>query len=622
MRQWRPTIGVRGGHGRAVQPGTSGPIGWPYGFMRSGMPAVCPARSGPCESAYSTHAPRGVSPEARLREDARAGAGRSRSGPGPAAIQGARRRFVVQRHRATRLHYDFRLEIDGVLASWAVPKGPTLDPSIRRMAVHVEDHPMEYFDFEGTIPAKQYGAGDVIVWDWGTWEPEAETPEPAAAVANGELKFVLDGQKVSGRYTLVRTSRRPGHRAADGVRGRRRRAVAADPQARRRQHPGLGRRGPPAQRQVRPDERRGQGERAGDLGVRGAGGDGRDRPVGGARDADAALPRADEGDAHHPGVPRRGLAVRDQVGRLPGRGGRARRQGGPVHPQRPRRRDVLPAPAHPADVDPGARGDRGRRGRRARRARPPGLLAPPGADQRGTDGPARAARLPGLRPALPRRPLARRRAPRVAQAPARARDPAQLAGPVRAPHRHRGRRVLRGGQGAGPRRHRGQAPPLALRAGPPVVVVAQGQGATGAGAGRRRLDAGGGDREGPGRGRRRRLRGRATAIRGQGRLRVRRAHAQGAEGDPRGARDRRAAVRPAARARLPRPVGRRPRGRAMDPAGARDPRGARRLDAGRARPPDIVQGPRARARPARGRPRAGGGPGEGRSRGRRRVSRP
>ncbi len=122
----------------------------------------------------------------------------------------ARRRFVVQKHRATRLHYDFRLEIDGVLASWAVPKGPTLDSKIRRMAVHVEDHPMEYFDFEGVIPAKQYGAGDVIVWDWGTWEPEAETPDPAAAIANGELKFVLSGEKVKGRFTIVRTSRRPG----------------------------------------------------------------------------------------------------------------------------------------------------------------------------------------------------------------------------------------------------------------------------------------------------------------------------------------------------------------------------------------------------------------------------
>jgi len=120
------------------------------------------------------------------------------------------RRFVVQRHRATRLHYDFRLEIDGVLASWAVPKGPTLDPKERRMAVHVEDHPVEYFDFEGVIPPKQYGAGDVIVWDWGTWEPEAETPDPGPAVRKGELKFVLRGEKLRGRFTIVRTSRRPG----------------------------------------------------------------------------------------------------------------------------------------------------------------------------------------------------------------------------------------------------------------------------------------------------------------------------------------------------------------------------------------------------------------------------
>ena len=119
-------------------------------------------------------------------------------------------RFVIQRHRATRLHYDFRLEIDGVLVSWAVPKGLTLDPAQRRMAVHVEDHPTEYFDFEGVIPKGQYGGGDVIVWDWGTWQPEAETPDPKAAIENGELKFVLAGQKVHGRFTIVRTSRRPG----------------------------------------------------------------------------------------------------------------------------------------------------------------------------------------------------------------------------------------------------------------------------------------------------------------------------------------------------------------------------------------------------------------------------
>lgn len=125
--------------------------------------------------------------------------------PEPAGKQGGGTgRYVVQRHRATALHWDFRLEIDGVLVSWAVPKGPTLDPKQRRMAIHVEDHPIEYFDFEGVIPKGQYGAGDVIVWDWGTFLPE-ETNDPARAVAKGELKFRLDGEKLHGRFTIVRT---------------------------------------------------------------------------------------------------------------------------------------------------------------------------------------------------------------------------------------------------------------------------------------------------------------------------------------------------------------------------------------------------------------------------------
>ena len=128
--------------------------------------------------------------------------------PPPGDLTERSGRFTVQRHRATALHYDVRLEIGGVLVSWAVPKGPTLDPSQRRLAMRTEDHPIEYLDFEGIIPKRQYGAGDVIVWDWGVFEPEAETPDPAVALRNGEIKFVLHGEKLRGRFTIVRTDRR------------------------------------------------------------------------------------------------------------------------------------------------------------------------------------------------------------------------------------------------------------------------------------------------------------------------------------------------------------------------------------------------------------------------------
>src|SRR5436305_1834032 len=128
------------------------------------------------------------------------------AGAPPEASEGPGGRFVVQRHRARRLHYDFRLEINGVLASWAVPKGPTLSAGVRRQAIHVEDHPIEYFDFEGVIPKGEYGGGDVIVWDWGRWTP-AKPGDAEKSIAKGELHFDLEGEKLCGRFVLVRSER-------------------------------------------------------------------------------------------------------------------------------------------------------------------------------------------------------------------------------------------------------------------------------------------------------------------------------------------------------------------------------------------------------------------------------
>lgn len=112
--------------------------------------------------------------------------------------------FVVQKHRASHLHYDFRLEVDGVLKSWAVPKGPSYDPAIKRLAMMTEDHPYDYASFEGVIPEGNYGAGNVIIWDQGTWEFIEPGDNPATAVRKGKLTFRLHGKKLFGEWTLIK----------------------------------------------------------------------------------------------------------------------------------------------------------------------------------------------------------------------------------------------------------------------------------------------------------------------------------------------------------------------------------------------------------------------------------
>jgi len=142
--------------------------------------------------------------------------------PPPKVETTSRNRFVVQKHDATRLHYDFRLEMEGVLKSWAVPKGPSLDPADKRLAMQVEDHPVSYFDFEGNIPENNYGAGTVMVWDVGTWKPLSPVAvkgkylpgteaDAAAMIEKGDLKFRLDGKRLKGDFALVKMrGRRPG----------------------------------------------------------------------------------------------------------------------------------------------------------------------------------------------------------------------------------------------------------------------------------------------------------------------------------------------------------------------------------------------------------------------------
>jgi len=141
--------------------------------------------------------------------------GLTREPPGEVKTTPGGNLFVIQKHAASRLHYDFRLELDGVLLSWSVPKGPSLDPAQKRLAVRVEDHPLDYAMFEGIIPKGQYGGGTVLLWDRGTWEPVGDAH---ATLAAGNLKFSLKGEKVRGRYALVKLKERKAPRRGDDAR--------------------------------------------------------------------------------------------------------------------------------------------------------------------------------------------------------------------------------------------------------------------------------------------------------------------------------------------------------------------------------------------------------------------
>jgi bifunctional non-homologous end joining protein LigD len=142
--------------------------------------------------------------------------------------------YVIQKHAASRLHFDLRLELDGVMKSWAVPKGPSLDPAVKRLAIQVEDHPIEYNAFEGSIPRGEYGGGTVMIWDRGSYTAAADTDDPEAALREGyrkgDFKFVLKGKRLKGSWVLVRTRGRSGGERRDQWLLIKHRDEAADPQ--------------------------------------------------------------------------------------------------------------------------------------------------------------------------------------------------------------------------------------------------------------------------------------------------------------------------------------------------------------------------------------------------------
>ena len=407
--------------------------------------------------------------------------------------RGKGNQYVIQKHAARRLHYDLRLELDGVMKSWAVTRGPSLVPGEKRLAVQVEDHPIEYNKFEGTIPQGEYGGGTVMIWDRGRWHPEGD---PHKGLKKGHLAFTLEGEKLDGTWHLVRMRGRPNEKKASWLL-----IKAHDEAARERQGPGYpgGDAAVGGERPLDRGDRARQGQEAGVAfepereGQR----EGRERPGGtaarrrrrgararaaraarasarrprarprprnpGRRRAAAGLRAAVARDLAHRGAERCGLGARDQVRRLPHPGAARSRRGAAAHPQGPRLDRQIPQCGGRRRQAAGGDGADRRRDRGRGRARHLEFLDAAGRPQ---GRPARRLRLLRVRPAAPRRPRPARAAAHRAQGRAQAAHRRRKGRRQRDPLQRAFRRGRRAGAAAGlphdARRHRVEARRCAL----------------------------------------------------------------------------------------------------------------------------------------------------------------